>query len=33
MNEAEFKQHIARTILESLMRSIPEETRHAVKML
>jgi predicted transcriptional regulator len=33
MDEVEFKQHIARTILESLMRSIPEETRHAVKML
>jgi len=33
MDEAEFKQYIARTILESLMRSFPEETRHAVKML
>ena len=26
MNESEFKQHIARTILESLMRDFPEET-------
>ena len=33
MNESEFKQHIARTILESLMRDFLEETRHAVKML
>jgi hypothetical protein len=33
MNESEFKQHIIRTILESLMRDFPEETRHAVKML
>jgi hypothetical protein len=33
MSEAEFKQHIARSILESLMRDFPEETRHAVKML
>jgi predicted transcriptional regulator len=33
MNESEFKQHIARTILESLLRDFPEETRHAVKML
>jgi hypothetical protein len=33
MNEAEFKQHIARTILESLLSDFPEETRHAVKML
>jgi hypothetical protein len=31
MNEAEFKQHIARTILESLMRDFPEETAEAVK--
>jgi len=33
MNESEFKQHIARTILESLMREFPEETRNAVKKL
>jgi predicted transcriptional regulator len=33
MNEAEFKQYIARTILDSLMKSFPEETKHAVKML
>jgi hypothetical protein len=33
MNESEFKQYIARTILESLLRDFPEETRHAVKML
>ena len=31
MNESEFKQHIARTILESLMRDFPEETAEAVK--
>ncbi|MDP2899887.1 MAG: BlaI/MecI/CopY family transcriptional regulator [Candidatus Bathyarchaeota archaeon] len=31
MNEAEFKQHIARTILESLMRDFPEETRRAIE--
>jgi len=30
MNEAEFKQYIARTILESLMRDFPEETRTAI---
>jgi predicted transcriptional regulator len=30
MNESEFKQHIARTILESLMRNFPEETAEAV---
>jgi len=33
MDEAEFKQYIVRTILESLMRDFLEETRHAVKML
>jgi len=31
MNEAEFKQHIAKTILESLMRDFPEETREALR--
>jgi predicted transcriptional regulator len=31
MNEAEFKQYIARTILESLMRDFPEETRKAIE--
>ena len=31
MNENEFKQHIARTILESLMRDFPEETREALR--
>ena len=30
MNESEFKQHIARTILESLMRDFPEETKEAI---
>ena len=33
MNEAEFKQHIARTILESLLRDFPEETRTALENL
>jgi len=33
MNEAEFKQHIARTILESLLRDFPEETAEAVKKI
>jgi len=31
MDEAGFKQHIARTILESLMRDFPEETRKAIE--
>jgi hypothetical protein len=31
MNEAEFKQYIARTILESLLRSFPEEMSEALK--
>ena len=31
MNESEFKQHIARTILESLLRDFPEETREALR--
>jgi len=33
MNESEFKQYIARTILESLMRNFPEETRQLIKKL
>ena len=33
MNESEFKQYIARTILESLMRDFPEETAEAVKKI
>jgi predicted transcriptional regulator len=33
MDEAEFKQHIARTILESLLRDFPEETRAALENL
>jgi len=33
MNEAEFKQYIARTILESLLRDFPEETRTALEDL
>jgi hypothetical protein len=33
MNEAQFKHHIARTILESLMRDFPEETRAALENL
>jgi len=33
MDEAEFKQYIARTILESLMRDFPEETRAALENL
>ncbi len=33
MDEAEFKQHIAKTILESPMRSFPEETRAALENL
>jgi len=33
MNEAEFKQHIARTILESLLRDFPEETAEAIKKI
>ena len=31
MNESEFKQHIARTILESLLRDFPEETSEVLK--
>ncbi len=33
MNEAEFKQHIARTIRESLMRDFLEETRATLENL
>ena len=33
MNKSEFKQHIARTILESLMRDFPEETRQVIEKL
>jgi predicted transcriptional regulator len=33
MDESEFKQYIARTILESLMRDFPEETRVALENL
>jgi predicted transcriptional regulator len=33
MNESEFKQHIARTILENLLRDFPEETAEAVKKI
>jgi hypothetical protein len=33
MGEPEFKQHIARTILESLMRDFPEETAEDVKKI
>jgi predicted transcriptional regulator len=33
MTEAQFKQHIAKTILESLMRDFPEETRKAVAFI
>jgi predicted transcriptional regulator len=33
MNESEFKQHVARTILESLLRDFPEETSEAVKKI
>ena len=33
MSDAEFKQYIARTILENLMRDFPEETAEAVKKI
>jgi hypothetical protein len=33
MNESEFKQYIARTILERLLRDFPEETAEAVKKI
>jgi hypothetical protein len=31
MSEAEFKQFIAKTIIENLMRDFPEETRKALQ--
>ena len=33
MNESEFKQYIARTILRNLMRDFPEETWAALENL
>ena len=33
MNETEFKQYIAKTILGSLIRDFSEETKHAIKSL
>jgi predicted transcriptional regulator len=33
MNEAEFKQFIAETILKNLMRNFPEETRQVIEKL
>jgi len=33
MSEAQFKQHIARTILESLLRDFPEETAEIVNKI
>ena len=33
MNEAEFKQYIAKTIIESLMRDFSEETRQVIEKL
>jgi len=33
MNESEFKQYIARAILESLLRDFPKETAEAVKKI
>jgi hypothetical protein len=30
MNESEFKQHIAKTIMESLLRGFPNETKEAL---
>jgi len=33
MSEAEFKQHIARIILKSLLRDFPEETLTALENL
>ena len=33
MYESKFKQYIASQLIESLMKSFPEETRHAVKIL
>jgi len=31
LNEIELKQFVAKTILESLMRDFPEETRKAIE--
>jgi predicted transcriptional regulator len=33
MSEAQFKQHIAKTILESLLRDFPEETKQVIEKL
>jgi len=33
MNESEFKQFIAETILKNLMRNFPDETRQVIKKL
>jgi predicted transcriptional regulator len=33
MNEVEFKQFIAETILKNLMRNFPEETRQVIEKL
>jgi len=33
MYESKFKQYIASQLIENLMKSFPEETRHAVKIL
>jgi predicted transcriptional regulator len=33
MDEQQYKQYLAKTMIESLMRNFPEETRHVVKML
>ena len=33
MNETEFKEYVARTILESLMRDFPEETTAAISKI
>jgi predicted transcriptional regulator len=33
MDEQQYKQYLAKTIIESLMRDFPEETRAALKNL
>jgi predicted transcriptional regulator len=33
MNEAEYKQHIAKTLIESLMKEFPEETSKALTIV
>jgi len=33
MNEAEFKQFMARTLISSLMRDFPEETKEALRKI